>query len=540
MALKHLCDKKIKELDVIIKDPEATDAFKERARALKREFRELELAQDISSKSCDALLGALHDNQRLNFLYYAKASPEATKEIIEAEGKEGNWREYTALPVDENLTQQLAGHLMHAAFQHEAGEGYPPFDKQRRPLSASKQTTLLRLSPLAKGTAQHIVSYMLAKNIPFDVDFVDALTKKTVIERCGEEELKNVTAYHGSRYDGLKTAIVIRSPAHPDAAKNTGLDPDGKKAKVFGAPLSGLVEKIGKGEAFYTLTEVPSPKEAELDGINYNDYLKMFFEACDQPWPEIHKANAHLISKLEKAKTFTVIDDDTGTNLTMKIDGQKWANSLVYKNVPGSEVFASPIKDSVTGKLFAKGKFRYDGIVIEDIELEFKEGKVVFAKAKTQEQTDALNKIIATDDERTDEKKFGMRYTGEIALGTNPWLKQHLVNGLLVEKISSSFHLALGGAYEYDHYDGKEVRVDNGNRSSKPHWDITTMLKGPKSRIILDHQEPTEEIVLQAGKFLDPELRVLNEGWAALPAAEIPPYWQARLAEIDSGKAVAV
>jgi aminopeptidase len=272
---------------------------------------------------------------------------------------------------------------------------------------------------------------------------------------------------------------------------------------------------------------------AALDGIPYNDYLKLFFEACDQPWSAIQKANAHLIGKLEQANSVHIIDEDTGTNLTLKIEGKRWANSLVLKNIPGSEVFASPIKDSVNGKLVAKGKFQYGNSgIIEDITLEFKDGRVVgFDAAKGR---DALAKIIEADDGKGE----GSRFVGEFAMGTNPWLKDHLVNGLLVEKISSSFHIALGESYHYNEYDGKQVALDNKNTSaSGTHWDITTMMKGEKSRIVLDEGTPQEYTVMRKGKFIDPALQVLNDGWGALE--EKPAYWQERLGS-RTGRAATV
>jgi aminopeptidase len=95
-------------------------------------------------------------------------------------------------------------------------------------------------------------------------------------------------------------------------------------------------------------------------------------------------------------------------------------------------------------------------------------------------------------------------------------LKRHVANGLLVEKISSSFHLALGEAYQITNYLGKEVHMNNGN-DSLDHWDITTML----GNMYLD-----DTIVMKDGVFLDPELDVLNRGWNAVPVDERPEQWK--------------
>ena len=118
------------------------------------------------------------------------------------------------------------------------------------------------------------------------------------------------------------------------------------------------------------------------------------------------------------------------------------------------------------------------------------------------------------------ERDPGNRYVGELGIGTNPHLKQHVVNGLLVEKIGGSFHLALGGAYEMTDYMGQPVHVDNGNRS-KDHWDVTTMLHGAGGAIYLDGRQ-----IMENGFFKDRRLGVLNKGWNAVPESQRPEYWR--------------
>ena len=70
-------------------------------------------------------------------------------------------------------------------------------------------------------------------------------------------------------------------------------------------------------------------------------------------------------------------------------------------------------------------------------------------------------------------------------------------------------------------YCGVPVHVDNGNIDNAHHWDITTLLYGKDGTI-----ETDGEIIMKDGRFTDPELAVLNEGWAAVPVADRPAYWK--------------
>ena len=116
----------------------------------------------------------------------------------------------------------------------------------------------------------------------------------------------------------------------------------------------------------------------------------------------------------------------------------------------------------------------------------------------------------------------GARWTGELGIGTNPHLKKHVANGLLVEKIGGSFHMALGHPYTYTEYGGEPVKVDNGNKSDL-HWDLTTMLHGKDGCIYLDGRA-----VMKDGRWLDDKYAVLNDGWNAVDKEKRPAYWQSK------------
>ena len=94
-------------------------------------------------------------------------------------------------------------------------------------------------------------------------------------------------------------------------------------------------------------------------------------------------------------------------------------------------------------------------MVLDNIRFEVKDGKIVEATCDGDQST-SCNDALDIDE--------GARYFGEFALGVNPYITKPMLDTLFDEKISGSFHLTPGNAYEAAY---------NGNKSAQ-HWDIVT------------------------------------------------------------------
>jgi aminopeptidase len=264
--------------------------------------------------------------------------------------------------------------------------------------------------------------------------------------------------------------------------------------------------------------------------MDYDDYVTLFFEMCDQPWEQIQKAQEILIQKFDAAHSIHITNDD-GTDVVMMLDDTDgrpftFCNSVIAKNVPGSEIFSAPRRDSVNGMIIAKGRFSppHDpSKIIENLTLKFESGRIVsFAAEKGAAEFQAFL-----------DRDPNNAYAGELGIGTNPHLGRHVINGLLVEKIGGSFHIALGDCYTYKTYEGKPVHLMNGNETNTAdHWDMTTLLRGHGGNIELDGVQ-----VMENGRWIDPALAVLNQGWATVPIAERPDYWKGFAGYDDTGRA---
>ena len=150
-------------------------------------------------------------------------------------------------------------------------------------------------------------------------------------------------------------------------------------------------------------------------------------------------------------------------------------------------MFTAPVKNSVNGKILFNTPTVYQGVTFSEVELTFKDGKVVEAKA---DKTEKLNEILNTDE--------GARYVGEFALGINPHITRPMLDILFDEKIAGSFHFTPGSAYEDE--------ADNGNRS-QIHWDMVCLQTEDAGggEIWFD-----DELIRKDGRFVTDDLTPLN------------------------------
>jgi aminopeptidase len=191
-----------------------------------------------------------------------------------------------------------------------------------------------------------------------------------------------------------------------------------------------------------------------------------------------------LQNRMEKAKEVRITGP--GTDLRFSIEGIPVVGCAGENNIPDGEMFTSPVRESVEGSLHVNTTTLYQGVVFENIQLAFSQGKIVEAKANHNER---FNKILDSDE--------GARYVGEFSLGFNPKVLEPIMDTLFDEKIAGSFHFTPGQAYE---------EADNGNRS-QIHWDLVVIQRPDYGggKIYFDG-----ELIREDGVFLPEDLQGLN------------------------------
>lgn len=211
-------------------------------------------------------------------------------------------------------------------------------------------------------------------------------------------------------------------------------------------------------------------------------FTEQYFNSIFLSYSQMKKAFVPFVKLLEN--TQTIVIEGLNTQLSIESSGSGVYSSTGSHNLPDGEVFFSPKRTKVDGRIRFNIPSTYWGHHFSEITLEFENGKVVNAIAPNNEE---LLSILDIDE--------GARYCGEFAFGLNPFITHPIDDILYDEKMTGSFHLALGNAYP---------EADNGNRSGI-HWDIIQNMIQDQSKVFFDSQ-----LVIDNGRFVTPELFHLN------------------------------
>jgi aminopeptidase len=153
------------------------------------------------------------------------------------------------------------------------------------------------------------------------------------------------------------------------------------------------------------------------------------------------------------------------SDLKLSVEGRTFINCAGDKNMPDGEIFTGPVEDSINGWVRFTYPAIYRGQEVDGVELEFKDGKVVNAKANKNEAY--LMAMLNMDE--------GARYLGEFAIGTNYGIKRFTKSILFDEKIGGSMHMAVGAGYP---------ETGSHNKSAL-HWDFICDMRDD-SEILVD------------------------------------------------------
>lgn len=201
--------------------------------------------------------------------------------------------------------------------------------------------------------------------------------------------------------------------------------------------------------------EYPTPALAQSAGMPSEEFKDLIFKASLRDWDA---------EKLKQEKIKAILDNGINvrikgenTDLSFSIENRQAVMCYGKRNMPDGEVFIAPVETTTNGYVNFSFPAFYNGREIEGVFLQFKDGEVIKATAKKNE--DFLKEMISIDK--------GAKRLGEFGIATNTQLTQPLKQVLFDEKIGGTIHLALGRAY----------KKGNGKNESKLHWDIVKDLR---------------------------------------------------------------
>ena len=277
----------------------------------------------------------------------------------------------------------------------------------------------------------------------------------------------------------VQAYFAIRGSANASEAS----DVDSQRMSLFARVLRP-VQNYRVNKTRWVVLRWPSPSMAQGAGMSTEAFENLYFDVCTMNYPRMARAMIPLERRMKKADRVHL--KGPGTDLTFSIKGIGAKMCKGDRNIPDGEVFSCPVRDSVNGPIRFNTPTLYSGTKFENVQLEFKAGKIIKATANN---TKRLNEILDTDP--------GARYVGEFSLGFNPYIQNPMCDILFDEKIAGSLHFTPGQAYE---------ECDNGNRSAV-HWDMV-LIQRPEwggGEIWFDG-----ELIRKNGVFVPRDLKPLN------------------------------
>jgi aminopeptidase len=208
----------------------------------------------------------------------------------------------------------------------------------------------------------------------------------------------------------------------------------------------------------------PTAALAQDAGMSLPAFREFVYGAVLVDWQALRERMEGIAERFDRADTVRIVGE--GTDLTFSLAGRKAMIDALGANMPGGEIFYSPVEDSAEGVIsYSEYPACYLGHEVAGVRFRFEGGRIVEASATSDEDF-----LIGTLD--TDE---GARRLGEFGIGCNPGIQRHVKNTLFDEKMEGTIHLAIGTGFP---------QLGGQNRSAV-HWDMVKELRNG-GRIELD------------------------------------------------------
>lgn len=313
-------------------------------------------------------------------------------------------------------------------------------------------------------------------------------------------------------------AFISISASDPELLKDVKSERITRAQKASNTALKEYREQLMSNKNVWCVMSVPTESWARkvFPALAPEDAVEQLWQAifttvrADTEDPidawEKHKVNLKRSLDFLNNHKFKYLKykNSLGTDLTIELPSNHlWLGGSEYTpsgiefiaNMPTEEVFTLPKRDGVNGIVVSSKPLNYNGNLIENFTLTFKEGKIVESNA--EKGNELLQELIATDE--------GSCYLGEVALV--PFNSPISQSGILFYNTlfdeNASCHLAFGKAYPVCLKNGEnmsKVELDKqGVNDSLVHEDF---MVGTKDLEIVGIKDDGQEIpVFKAGNF---------------------------------------
>ena len=308
------------------------------------------------------------------------------------------------------------------------------------------------------------------------------------LEQIKESRYFDCSIYN--EYAKKKAAFIFFVSPVPGIFNDIDDDKLALVSKIKSTTKKYFVEKEVNDEISWTI--VPLYNEYWEKELGINNLEKVLYQICmidknyKENWNNELEKLGRVSKKINELKLeYLHYQNSKGTDLKIGLPKNYHFESVgdapVLVNMPSYEVYTSPHKDMTEGIVYSSKPLLYNGSVIDDFYIEFKNGKVVNYHAKRGEEI--LKSIIEFDE--------GSSYLGEVALveHTSPISKTGIIFKTTLLDENASCHLALGRGFGK----GKEINF------SDIHVDF---MVGTGDLMITGYKDGKEYPIMKNGKYV--------------------------------------
>lgn len=338
------------------------------------------------------------------------------------------------------------------------------------------------------------------------------------VEHFANHEIKSYDVE--ARMDYVKRGSANLALISEDPDLMDGID--SQKLQAFqqqnARAFKGYMESVQKNQFPWVVAAFPSKAWAKrvYPELSVEEaYIKFIDEVFDivridgndpvENWRQ-HIANLSVYAQKLQQKNYHALHYvSEGTDLTVGLaKNHIWEDATSYvngkeqafiANIPTEEVFTAPDRNRVDGYVTNKLPLSYNGTIIDQFKLMFKDGEIIDFSAEKGEAV--LKDLINTDE--------GSRRLGEVALvpDDSPISNRNTIfyNTLFDE--NAACHLAIGSAYAFNIQGGTEMTVEekiaSGLNDSNVHVDF--MIGSSDLTIYGIFEDGSKELVFENGNW---------------------------------------
>ncbi|HEH7869396.1 TPA: aminopeptidase [Staphylococcus aureus] len=338
------------------------------------------------------------------------------------------------------------------------------------------------------------------------------------VEHFANHEIKSYDVE--ARMDYVKRGAANLALISEDPDLMDGID--SQKLQAFqqqnARAFKGYMESVQKNQFPWVVAAFPSKAWAKrvYPELSVEEaYIKFIDEVFDivridgndpvKNWRQ-HIANLSVYAQKLQQKNYHALHYvSEGTDLTVGLaKNHIWEDATSYvngkeqafiANIPTEEVFTAPDRNRVDGYVTNKLPLSYNGTIIDQFKLMFKDGEIIDFSAEKGEAV--LKDLINTDE--------GSRRLGEVALvpDDSPISNRNTIfyNTLFDE--NAACHLAIGSAYAFNIQGGTEMTVEekiaSGLNDSNVHVDF--MIGSSDLTIYGIFEDGSKELVFENGNW---------------------------------------